>query len=114
MWACLPSSSSTAKFKTVFLPSFISGILSFLSNWFLKVLRGLFYWRDACANVNPERIECNAFCSSFVLYFARDFYSGQSCFFVERILHEGSVARPIFHLNGKTNVVKATSYFTLL
>jgi len=74
----------------------------------------MFYWRDAGATVNPELIECSAFCSSFVLYFARDFNSSQSCFVVERILHEKSVAMPIFHLTGKTIVVKASSYLNLL
>ena len=113
MWAC-PPSYCTAKFKKVFLPSFLYGVLSFLSNRFLKVLRETFYWRDAGATVNPELIECSVFCNSFVLYFARDCYSGQSCFVVERILREKSVARPIFHLTGKTIVVKVTLYLTLL
>jgi hypothetical protein len=60
----------------------------------------MFYWRGAAATVNPELIECSAFCSSFVLYFVRDFYSGQSGFVVERILHEKSVARSIFPPEG--------------
>jgi len=56
------------------------------------------YWSDSGATVNPELMECSVFCSSFVLYIVRDFYSGQSRFVVERILQEKSVARPVFHL----------------
>ena len=114
VWAYPSSSSSTAKFRTVFLLSFLSGVLSFLSNRFLEILRGMFYWRDAGATVNQDLVECSAFCSFFVLCVARDFYSVQKCIVVERILHETSVTRPIFHLTWKTIVVKTTSYLTLL
>jgi hypothetical protein len=106
VWAYPSSSSSTAKFRTVFLLSFLSGVLSFLGNWFLEILRGMFYWRDAGATVNQELMESSAFCSSFILCFAWDIYSGQSCIVVEIILHEKSVTRSIFNLTGKQSLLK--------
>jgi hypothetical protein len=86
-----------------------SGFLSFLSNKCLKVLRGVFYWRDAIATGNPKLIAYSAFCMPFVLHFARDvFFFGLHIFCCGK---EEFMRNRKIHLTGKKLLLKPSRFW---